>query len=52
MGHGKIICRDRAVVPQDRIALGGTLLVSEVDRFQGIEHDYTRLLLDLEFKFD
>ena len=35
-----------------RIFLGGTLFINEVDRFQGIEHDYSRLQLDVEFKFD
>ena len=34
------------------IALGGTLFVNKVDRFQGIEHDYSRLQLDVEFKFN
>lgn len=35
-----------------KIALGGTLFINQVDRFQGIEHDYNRLQLDVEFKFD
>ena len=35
-----------------KIFLGGTLFVNDVDRFQGTEHDYNRLQIDLEFKFD
>lgn len=35
-----------------KIALGGTLFLNSVDRFQGTEHDYNRLQLDVEFKFD
>ncbi len=35
-----------------KISLGGTLFINEVDRFQGTEHDYSRLQLDVEFKFD
>ncbi|MDH5617847.1 MAG: putative porin [Gammaproteobacteria bacterium] len=35
-----------------RIAVGGTLFLNNVDRFQGTEHDYNRLQLDVEFKFD
>ncbi|NNL63960.1 MAG: hypothetical protein HKO69_09135 [Woeseiaceae bacterium] len=35
-----------------RIFLGGTLFINNVDRFQGTEHDYSRLQLDVEFKFD
>jgi len=35
-----------------RVALGGTLFINKVDRFQGAEHDYSRLQLDIEFKFD
>ncbi len=35
-----------------KIALGGTLFLNNVDRFQGTEHDYNRLQLDVEFKFD
>ena len=34
------------------IFLGGSLFVNKVDRFQGVEHDYNRLQLDVEFKFD
>jgi len=36
----------------DKIFLGGTLFINNVDRFQGTEHDYSRLQLDVEFKFD
>lgn len=35
-----------------RVSLGGTLFVNEVDRFRGMEHDYARLQLDVEFKFE
>ena len=35
-----------------KIFLGGTLFLNNVDRFQGTEHDYNRLQLDVEFKFD
>jgi hypothetical protein len=35
-----------------KIYVGGTLFLNNVDRFQGTEHDYTRLQLDVEFKFD
>jgi len=34
-----------------QIFLGGTLFINNVDRFQGTEHDYSRLQLDVEFKF-
>ena len=34
-----------------KIILGGTFFINKVDRFQGTEHDYNRLQLDLEFKF-
>lgn len=37
---------------RDRISLGGTLFLNDVDRFQGIEHDYSRLQIDVEFKFN
>lgn len=37
---------------RDKISLGGTLFINDVDRFQGTEHDYTRLQLDIEFKFN
>tara|TARA_R110002096_G_scaffold130643_4_gene279898 strand:- start:246 stop:1340 length:1095 start_codon:yes stop_codon:yes gene_type:complete len=36
----------------ERIFLGGSFFINDVDRFQGIEHDYNRLQIDLEFKFD
>lgn len=35
-----------------KIILGGTLFVNNVNRFQGIERDYSRLQLDVEFKFN
>lgn len=35
-----------------KIILGGTLFVNKVDRFQGNEHDYNRVQLDVEFKFN
>ncbi|MDJ0749214.1 MAG: putative porin [Woeseiaceae bacterium] len=35
-----------------KIFVGGTLFINNVDRFQGTEHDYSRLQLDVEFKFD
>ena len=35
-----------------KIILGGTLYLNNVDRFQGTEHDYSRLQLDVEFKFN
>lgn len=34
------------------IALGGTLFVNNVNEFQGVERDYSRVQLDIEFKFD
>lgn len=36
----------------ERVIFGGSLFINDVDRFRGIEHDYTRLQLDVEFKFD
>ena len=36
---------------RDTISLGGTLFINEIDRFQGTEHDFNRLQLDVEFKF-
>ena len=36
---------------RDNVSLGGTLFVNDVDRFQGVEHDYSRIQIDLEFKF-
>jgi hypothetical protein len=35
-----------------KIFVGGTFFVNRVERFQGIEHDYDRIQLDLEIKFD
>jgi len=35
-----------------KIALGGTFFINNKDRYQGIEHDYNRVQIDLEFKFD
>lgn len=35
----------------DNWALGGTFFLNEVDAAAGNEHDYSRLQLDLEFKF-
>ena len=36
----------------EKIFVGGTLFLNNVDRFQGTEHDYNRLQLDVEFKFN
>ncbi|MCH7821925.1 MAG: putative porin [Proteobacteria bacterium] len=36
----------------DSIGFSGTFYRNSVDRFQGIEHDYNRIQLDVEFKFD
>ena len=36
----------------EKIFLGGTFFINDIDRFQGTEHDYSRLQIDLEFKFD
>ena len=33
------------------ISLGGTFFVNDVDRFQGVEHDYTRYQIDVAFAF-
>jgi len=35
-----------------KIALGGTLLINKVGGFQATERDYSRVQLDIEFKFD
>lgn len=35
-----------------KLFVGGTILVNKMDRFQGVEHDYNRIQLDIEFKFD
>ena len=37
---------------RDRIGLGGTLFLNDIDRFQGVEHNYSRIQIDLEFKFN
>jgi len=37
---------------RDTIGLGGTLFINKIDRFQGTEHDFNRLQLDVEFKFN
>ena len=34
-----------------KIALGGTFFINDVQRTIGPEHDYNRMLLDIEFKF-
>lgn len=36
----------------ENIFLSGTLFINTRDRFQGAEHDYNRLQIDLEFKFN
>ena len=36
----------------EKIVVGGTVFLNDMDRFQGIEHDYQRVQIDLEFKFD
>ena len=36
----------------EKIFLGATFFVNEIDRFQGTEHDYNRIQIDLEFKFN
>jgi len=33
------------------ISIGGTYFINKVDRFQGTEHDYNRLQLDVQFSF-
>ncbi len=33
------------------VALAATYILSDVDRFQGTEHDYQRLQLDVQFSF-
>ncbi len=38
-------------VLSDRWFLGGTLLINNVEKNAGSEHDYSRLQLDIEFKF-
>ena len=34
------------------IFAAGTILANKVERFQGVEHNYNRIQLDLEIKFD
>lgn len=34
------------------MSLGGTLMLNNVDPFQGTEQDYNRLQLGVEFKFN
>jgi hypothetical protein len=34
-----------------QISLGGSYFINKKDRFQGVEHDYNRIQIDLEFKF-
>lgn len=36
---------------RDKVALGLTYILADVDEFAGNEHDYNRYLLDIEFKF-
>ncbi len=36
----------------NKIALGGTLFINKVNGFQATERDYSRVQLDIEFKFD
>jgi putative porin len=36
----------------ENIFLVGTLFINTRDRFQGVEHDYNRLQIDLEFRFE
>ena len=48
--NGHVIQAKYAV--RKKIFLGGTLFINKVDRDRGIEHDYNRLQLDVEFKFD
>ena len=47
---GHILRYKYALAP--KIALGGSLFLNEVDEFEGNEHDYTRIQIDLEFKFN
>lgn len=46
---GHIIKAKYAFAPS--ISLGGTFFLNDVDRFQGIEHDYTRYQIDVQFSF-
>jgi hypothetical protein len=36
---------------RDSISLGGRRIIKKIDRFQGVEHDFNRVQIDLEFKF-
>jgi hypothetical protein len=36
----------------DKIFLGGTLFLNKVERVPGVENDYSRIQLDVEFKFN
>ena len=35
-----------------RTSFGGSYYLNDVDRFQGTAHDYKRLQIDVEFKFE
>jgi Putative porin len=48
MGH---ILRAKYGLSQ-KIFFGGSFFINDIDRFQGTEHDYNRVQVDLEFKFD
>ena len=34
------------------VAFAGTFFINKIDRFQGIQHDFKRIQLDLEFNFE
>jgi len=36
----------------DKLFVGGTFFINKVDRFQGAEHEYNRVQIDLEVKFN
>lgn len=36
----------------DKATIGGSLFMNSIDRFQGVEKDYDRIQIDIEFKFD
>jgi len=36
----------------EKVAFASTFFFNEIDRFQGTEHDYFRVQIDLEFKFN
>lgn len=46
---GHILKAAYAVAPA--ISIGGNYFINKVDRFQGTEHDYNRLQLDVQFSF-